>query len=127
MAERTRGRRDHQGCTRKAVRRKRTRHRAHRAKRARKASTKRYVQRGGWNIANMVAQLPFGQDVVNVVRGAATGITNVGRGYQGITPEVSQWPSKKQLVRPAGSRARKPINVSQLYKNNKAAVARIRA
>jgi len=75
----------------------------------------------------MVSQLPFGQDVVNVMRGAATGITNAGRGYQGITPEVSQWPSKKQLVRPAGGRAKKSINVSQLYKNNKAAVARITA
>ena len=127
MAERTRGRRDHKRRTRRVVRRKQTRHRAHKAKRARKASTKRYMQRGGWNLANMVAQLPFGQDVVNVVRGAATGITNVGRGYQGITPEVSQWPSKKQLVRSAGSRARKPVNVSQLYKNNKAEVARITA
>ena len=125
MAEKTRGRRASKKRTHKVVRRKHTKRHARKANR--KGSTRRRVQRGGWSLANMVAQLPFGQDVVNVVRGAATGVTNVGRGYRGINPEVSQWPSKKQLVRSTHGRTRKPLNVPRLYRNNKAMVARITA
>jgi hypothetical protein len=99
-----------------------------RKQRRRSRQSRRHVQRGGWNLGNIMAEFPFGQDIVNVGRAAETGLSNTSRGYRGIHKGVSQWPSQDQLQSSLGGNAKgagkgnAPLDIAGLYKKNKATV-----
>ena len=77
------------------VRRNNRRSRKHTRKHRRQS--RRYVQQGGWNLGNIMAEFPFGQDVVNVGRSVGTGMSNIYRGYKGVHRADSNWPTQGQL------------------------------
>lgn len=105
---------------------KHSRKQKRRSRRSRRSS--RHVQRGGWNLGNIMAEFPFGQDIVNVGRAVETGLSNTSRGYRGIHKDVSQWPSQDQLSSSLGGTAKgkgkgnAPLDIAGLYKKNKAMV-----
>jgi len=79
-----------------------------------------------------MAELPFGQDAVNVVRSAGAGLSDMRRGYMGVKPTPNPPPYRGQLTSsaPKGGKAglgtqRKPLDLASLYKKNKSQVAAI--
>ena len=112
---------------------KRTRHvhmrgksRRNRRTRKQRKHSKRYVQRGGWNLGNIISKFPFGQDVTNIARATGTGINNIYRGVKGVHKGVGQYPTQNQLTRRAGGKSgsgsgngKKPMDMASLYKKNK--------
>ena len=89
--------------------------------------TRRYVQRGGWNLGNIISKFPFGQDVTNLARSAGTGMRNVYRGVEGVKKSVGPYPSQNQLTGKLGGNsgdkiAKKPMNMAAIYKKNKQTV-----
>ena len=96
---------------------------AKRTRRHRK-HTQRHVQRGGWNLGNIISTLPFGQDITNIGRAAGTGISNMYRGIKGVHKGYGQYPTQNQLVRSSGGKSgsmtnRKPMDMASIYKKNK--------
>ena len=55
------------------------------------------TRRGGLSLAQLLANLPLGQDLVNAGRLMTTGARNVVRGYKGIPAAVSPMPTKGQF------------------------------
>ena len=89
--------------------------------------TGRCVQRGGWNLGNIISNFPFGQDAVNIARSAGTGMTNVYRGIKGVKKSVGPYPSQNQLTGKLGGSSRngsagKPMDMAAIYKKNKQTV-----
>jgi hypothetical protein len=88
----------------------------------------RYVQRGGWNLGNIIAKFPFGQDLVNVGRSAGHGINDIYRGVKGVHKGVGPFPTQNQLTRRAGGKSGsgggngKPMDMASIYKKNKQSV-----
>ena len=95
--------------------------------RRQKRRTRRHVQRGGWNLGNIISNFPFGQDVTNIARSAGTGMTNIYRGVKGVKKSVGQYPTQNQLSGKLGSNsggnsAGKPMDMAAIYKKNKQTV-----
>jgi len=110
----------------KHMRRNNRRSRKH--TRRHRRQSRRYVQQGGWNLGNIMAEFPFGQDIVNVGRSTGAGMTNIYRGYKGVHQTPSNWPTKGQLKGPmsktgTGSGGGSGIpDIAALYKKNKQSV-----
>ncbi len=107
---------------------RRNRRRSSKHTRKHRRQSRRYIQQGGWNLGNIMAELPFGQDIVNVGRTAGAGMTDIYRGYKGVHPTASNWPTRGQLTAPlgksgSGSGGGTGIpDIAALYKKNKSSV-----
>lgn len=55
------------------------------------------TRRGGLSLAQLLVNLPMGQDIVNAGRLFTTGAKNIVRGYQGVPAAVSPLPTKGQF------------------------------
>ena len=84
-----------------------------------KKTRKRYLQGGGWSLGNLLSNLPFGQDIVNVARSAENGVSNVVRGVGGYKKKVSQWPTSQTKLKVNAPSKRIEKNIAKLYKTNK--------
>ena len=107
------------------TRRKGGKTRRSRRTRRQKRHTRRHVQRGGWNLGNIISNFPFGQDAVNIARSAGTGMKNVYRGVKGVKKSVGPYPSQDQLTGKLGGNTggsnggKKPMDMAAIYKKNK--------
>ena len=79
--------------------------------------------RGGLSLANILVDLPFGQEVVNIGRVFTTGAKNMVRGYRGVKPAVSPMPTKGQFKSDLKYKRITPPNVSKIRKAAKSDVA----
>lgn len=68
-----------------------------RTTRKQKRRRSRRTRRGGLSLAQLLVNLPLGQDLVNAGRMITTGAKNVVRGYKGVHPAVSPLPTKGQF------------------------------
>ena len=83
-----------------------------------------HVQKGGWNLGNIISKFPFGQDVTNIARATGTGIDNIYRGFKGVHRSVGQYPTQDQLKHSVkGTKGngggKGPMNMASIYKKNK--------
>ena len=118
--KKSRGGKSHNN-SRRHMRRNKTHNKTHNKKRRQHKKTRKHIQRGGWNLGNIMANLPLGQDIVNVGRSIGNGVSNLGRGFKGVHTTRSQWPTSDQFPN-SSMKFTKPIHVSKIYKNNKASV-----
>ena len=79
--------------------------------------------RGGLSLANILVDLPFGQEIVNVGRLFTTGAKNMVRGYRGIKPAVSPMPTKGQFKSDLKYKRITPPNVRKIRQTAKSDVA----
>ena len=110
--------------------RKNNRHKkTHRKKRVNtqrkhKKSKRKYTQKGGLSMSNILTKFPFGQGIVNIFRVGKTSIQNVGKGLEGKPKVTNPMPTKDQFRRPLDYKFVKPPNIPRIRQK---AIASVKA
>ena len=102
--------------------RKNNRHKkTHRKKRVNtqrkhKKGKRKYTQKGGLSMSNILTKFPFGQGIVNIFRVGKTSIQNVGKGFAGKSKVTNPMPTKDQFKRPLDYKFVKPPNIPRIVR-----------
>ena len=101
-------------------------HKKKRAKthRKNKKGKRKYTQKGGLSVSNILTKFPFGQGIVNIFRVGKAGIQNVGKGFAGKPKVTNPMPTKDQFRRPLDYKFVKPPNIPKIRRN---AIASVKA
>ena len=79
-----------------------------------KKGKRKYTQKGGLSLSNVLTKLPFGQGIVNMFRVGQSSIQNIGKGFAGKPKVTNPMPTKDQFKRPLDYKFVKPPNIPKI-------------